>query len=154
MLTYTLRLIILASMVFRNAAESGSSFESADSGVRIAHCLVGAPRGLVPPVTTSRSSRRSGDRGVVPGLADNLLRETLLGLAPRDSGRTLTLFALLHLSDSARKQSTSGTAYDQATTENAIQKLVRTASCCCTCGAAYEIELMSTFKAFSNSRSF
>ena len=125
MLSCILNFVIFASLVFRNGAESGTSFESVDSEVRIAHCLVGAPRGLVPPIKTSRSGRYSGDRGVVPGLADNLLRETLLGLAPRGSGRTLTLFALLHLSDSARKQSNSGTAYDQATTESAIRNLVR-----------------------------
>jgi hypothetical protein len=62
-----------------------------EASLRVAFCLVGAPRGLVKP-------------SLVAGLPNNLLQTQLLGLAPRLEGIELTIFALLHTNDEMRER--------------------------------------------------
>mmetsp|Transcript_64959 Transcript_64959/g.130629 ORF Transcript_64959/g.130629 Transcript_64959/m.130629 type:complete len:353 (+) Transcript_64959:169-1227(+) len=82
--------------------------------VRVAHCMVGAPRGLVPT---------NQKRAAATGLARNLRQHTLLGLAPEGSGVNLTLFALLHTNDQAR-DGARHSVFGQDAVSNVLEQLV------------------------------
>ena len=95
-----------------------------DRPIRIAHCFVGSPRGLV-----------SDGSSFIPGLSKNAYHRTLLGLAPPNTKAEIYVFALIHASEQRRDDHAKKNASAlQLLNKTAVSDAVRRAIV----GASYE----------------